>query len=131
MKKRALGKELAEIRTSAKKWVPCPEVPFTVVSTPAPLLSESVVVERGFEWRCRHDGVPRRRNEERRGPTLSLRCTSRWYRTKMRARSSDLTPGRCRGADWLEERRRGFDEPSASCEPGPSAPTFTGQVKAG
>lgn len=31
MKKRASGEERAEVRASAKKRVPCPEVPFTVV----------------------------------------------------------------------------------------------------
>jgi hypothetical protein len=41
MKKRALGEERAEVRASAKKRVPCSEVPFTVVSFAAPLLSDA------------------------------------------------------------------------------------------
>jgi hypothetical protein len=41
VKKRAPGEERAEVRASAKKRVPCSEVPFTVVSSAAPLLSDA------------------------------------------------------------------------------------------
>lgn len=71
MKKRAPSKERAEVRASAKKRVPCPEVPFTVVSFVAPIPQRfpreaphrfpGRGVRRanaGVEWRCRHDGCP-------------------------------------------------------------------------
>lgn len=59
VKKRALSEELAEVRASAKKRVPCSEVPFTVVSFAAPLLSDTCSDRtRASKWRCRHDGCP-------------------------------------------------------------------------
>jgi len=92
VKKRASGEERAELRASAKKRVPCPEVPFTVVDDRASSF-EGGGSSRGFLWRCRHDGVPRcvvRRTTRPAARTVHLSVV----RT-ISSRSSDRTPGRC------------------------------------
>lgn len=92
MKKRAPGEELAEVRASAKKRVPCPEVPSTVVMTVLLLSKEAVhhagscgiaaTMESRVAW-C----VERSRPAARAVHLSVVRTIS--------SRSSDRTPGRC------------------------------------